>query len=139
MNNKKGYKMAVNKVIWKPIKGYEDLYEVSNYGQVKSLAKSIIKNNDTIQERKERILKPIVKDDSGYLRIVLYKDEGLKRFYLHRLVADHHVDNPDNKPEVGHRDKDRTNCKASNLKWETRSENIKHMWNYKPTRKRKST
>jgi len=115
-----------DKLKWLPVKGYEDSYSISNYGHVKSLGRTIIKNNGVKQKLTEKNLKPIVKDD--YLRVVLYKNNKLKRFYLHVLVAKHFIPNPEGKKEVNHIDGDKQNCAASNLEWNTRPENIKHMW-----------
>ena len=113
---------------WKDIVGYEGFYMVSTYGQVKSLSRKVMKNNEVEQTIKEKILKPILKD--GYLRVVLYKDDGLKRFYLHVLVANHFISNPKDKPEVNHIDLNRENCRVDNLEYNTRSENVTHMWKH---------
>ncbi len=114
------------KLKWKPINGYEDSYAISNYGDIKSLNRTIVRKDDKVIELKERILNPVVKD--GYYRIVLYKDNVLKRFYLHVLVAKHFIPNPENKKEVNHDDGNKLNCREDNLEWNTRPENIKHMW-----------
>jgi len=114
------------KKVWKPVKGYENHYEVSNYGEVRSIEKTIKKANGQVQRRKSRILKPILKD--GYHRVVLYKNNKLKRFYLHQLVASHFLENPNNYREVNHKDGDKLNCHVNNLEWMSRSENVKHMW-----------
>ncbi len=117
------------KLEWKPVIGYENIYSVSNYGQVKSLARTIKKENGVEQKLKEKIIKPVLKDGYGsYLRVVLYKNNSLSRRPLHVLVASHFIPNPDNKPEVGHDDGDKMNCRVDNLSWETRSENMKHAW-----------
>lgn len=91
--------------IWKDIKGYEGLYQVSNWGRVKSL-----------KYGKERILKP-QKDRGGYLRIGLYKDRKFKLTKIHRLVAEAFLENPDNLPEVNHRDENKKNNRVENLEW----------------------
>lgn len=94
--------------IFKDIKGYEGLYQVSNMGNVKSLNK-----------RKGRILKP-QKDSDGYLQVNLYKQGKLKHHKIHRLVAQAFIDNPNNYEEVNHRDEDKTNNNVTNLEWCTR-------------------
>ncbi len=114
------------KTSWKPVKDYEDFYEVSSLGEVLSKQRVIEKRNGSTQTIKEKLLKPILKD--GYLRVVLYKDGKLQRKYLHVLVAEHFKKNPYNKKEVNHKDGNKLNCKAGNLEWHTRSENVKHMW-----------
>lgn len=91
--------------IWRDIEGYEGLYQVSNFGRVKSLNK-----------RKGRILKPI-KDHFGYLRVNLYKDFKYKIHKVHRLVAQAFIENPNNYPIINHKDEDKTNNKVENLEW----------------------
>lgn len=100
---------------WKDIKGYEGLYQVSNYGRVKRKY-----NNGKI-----RILKPI-STNNGYLRVSLSKNSVNNTYFVHRLVAQAFILNPENKPEVNHIDGDKTNNKIENLEWCTRSENIQH-------------
>lgn len=99
--------------VWKPIKGYEGLYEVSNYGNVKSLFNS------------EKILHP-TDNGSGYLTINLRKDGKRKSFYIHRLVASAFVGNPNNVNVVNHLDFNKFNNRASNLEWVTQKENVRY-------------
>ena len=91
--------------IWKPIKGYEGLYEVSNLGRVKS-----------IRFGKERILKPGT-DKRGYLHVVLSKNNKQKTHKVHRLVMEAFIPNTDNLPCVNHKDEDKTNNVDTNLEW----------------------
>lgn len=91
--------------IWKEIEGYEGLYEVSNLGNVKSLNK-----------RKGRILKP-AKNNKGYLYVNLFKQGKVKKHFVHRLVAKAFIENPDNLPQVNHKDEDKTNNNISNLEF----------------------
>lgn len=95
--------------VWKDIKGYESLYQVSNTGKIKSL-----------RFGRERILKPIKRQ--GYLRVDLIS----KWFSVHRLVALHFIPNPENKPEVNHKDGDKKNNCVDNLEWNTAQENMRH-------------
>ena len=107
--------------IWKPIKGYEGLYEVSNLGRIKSL-KRLVKKWDGYRIVPEKILTPRA-NNRGYLRITLCKDGITKTFSPHRLVAEAFLDNPDNLPCVNHKDENPLNNVASNLEWCTYSYN----------------
>ena len=102
-------------MIWKNIKNYEGLYQVSDDGQVKSL-----KNN---KSKKEKILKPS-KTRGGYLRVVLCKEGKTKAYLVHRLVADAFISNPDNLPQINHKDENKTNNIVSNLEYCTSKYNI---------------
>ena len=106
------------KKIWKPIIGYENLYKINNYGEVLSL-------------RSNKILKP---NDNGigYFIIQLCKNGKRKNYLIHRLVAEHFLDNPNNLPEVNHKDEDKSNNFVNNLEW------CKHKYNmnYKQLQKR---
>ena len=97
--------------IWKPVNGYEGLYEVSNLGNVRS-----IRTNRTMKLQLHK----------GYLKVGLYKQRTLKQFSVHRLVASAFIPNPKSKPEVNHLDGDKTNNRADNLEWCTPCENANH-------------
>lgn len=108
--------------IWKPIKDYEGLYEISNFGRVRS--------HQYHRGTYNRILKPRkVKD--GYLMVALYKNKQCKNYQLHRLVASHFIPNLYNATEVNHIDFNKTNNNVNNLEWVTRHENILHYVNSK--------
>ena len=110
--------------IWKDIKDYEDLYQVSNLGRVKSIRRKV-NNNRGIMIRQEKILTPEI-TKHGYLRIKLFKNNKGKRILIHRLVAETFISNPENKPQVNHIDFNRANNKVDNLEWVSASENIKY-------------
>lgn len=98
--------------IWRPIEGYEGLYEISNTGQVRSLDKY-----DSMNRFYEgRILK-LFADRLGYLRAQLYSNNKKKSFLVHRLVAEAFIPNPDNLPQVNHRDENPSNDNVDNLEW----------------------
>ena len=98
---------------WKNITGYEGLYQVSNLGRVKSL-------------RYNKILKPYV-NERGYVYVLLVDRDGHnKNWRLHRLVAQTFLPNPDNLPQINHKDEDKSNNCADNLELCT----AKHNANY---------
>ena len=104
--------------IWKPISGFEGLYEISNYGRVKSLGNGIYNS-------KKKILIPW-KENCGYLRILLSKNGTHKHYSVHRLVATTFLPNPENLPQVNHRDEDKQNNHVDNLEWCSSKYNINY-------------
>tara|TARA_R110000796_G_scaffold171070_3_gene288036 strand:+ start:63 stop:584 length:522 start_codon:yes stop_codon:yes gene_type:complete len=112
--------------IWKDIKDYEGIYQVSNLGNVKSLGRVVLRKNDTKIKLKEKILKP-GKSKSGYLIISLYKNKRGKSHIVHRLIINTFIPCLDKK-EVNHIDGDKSNNKLDNLEWCDRSYNIKHAY-----------
>ena len=100
--------MYNNKEVWKDIKNYEGLYEVSNFGNVRSL-----NYNHT---NKIKILKPH-KNQKGYYLVSLCKNGEVKSHSVARLVAMAFISNPNNYPQVNHKDEDKTNNKVENLEW----------------------
>lgn len=106
--------------IWKDIKGYEGYYQVSNFGNVRSLDRF-----DGVHDRKGTKIKPNLKQN-GYLQVGLRKHNKRKWFGIHRLVATHFLRNPNNKPQVNHIDCNKQNNNVSNLEWVTGKENQEH-------------
>jgi hypothetical protein len=103
--------------IWKPIKGYEGRYEVSNLGRVKSYVVDHI--NGTIRKG--------IKTRIGYLTVTLYDTNGnIKTHPIHRLVASAFIPNPNGYPQVNHKDEDKTNNHADNLEWCTALYNVRY-------------
>ena len=90
--------------IWKPIEGWKGLYQVSNMGRVKSLERIVRNGKNCCRTVPEKILKTS-KDKDGYLSVYLCKDNKKKWYFVHRLVAQAFISNPDNLPEVNHKDK----------------------------------
>lgn len=97
---------------WRPVIGYEGLYEVSSYGRVRSLDKYDSMNRFL----RGRILR-LFTDGLGYLRAQLYSNSKRKSFLVHRLVAQAFIPNPDNLPQVNHRDENPSNDNVDNLEW----------------------
>lgn len=97
--------------IWKDIKGYEGLYMISSYGNVKSL--------NYKGTGREGILTPFIdnREGKGYLRVTLCKNGKKKRFQVHRLVAEAFIPNPHNLPEVNHKSEIKSQNNVENLEW----------------------
>jgi len=110
---------------WKDVVGFENLYEISNAGILKSKDRYVIHYKGGLSLRKGKEFK-LTKDKDGYLKTCLQK-EG-KRFHkrVHILVAEAFIPNPKNKPEVNHKDGDKSNNFLLNLEWTTTSENRQH-------------
>ena len=97
--------MNLSEEVWKPIKGFDEFYEISNLGRVKSF-----------YSKKEKILKPI-KDKDGYLQVKIYKNKKQYTAKIHRLVAKMFLLNSENFPEVNHKDENKENNCVNNLEW----------------------
>lgn len=109
----------MSKEVWKDIAGYEGLYQVSNWGRVKSLKRFV-------RLRKENDLRGYYKDEKiisqnehqgGYLKVDLFKNNIRESKKVHRLVAQAFIPNTNNYPCINHKDEDRKNNNADNLEW----------------------
>ena len=106
--------MMENREIWKDVKGYEGLYQVSNLGRIWSV-------------KSQKYLKPY--EGNGYLKVDLFaKNRKRKKEYVHRLVALAFVPNPYNLPQVNHKDGNKKNDTVENLEWVTREYNNYHSY-----------
>lgn len=103
--------MLNNNEIWKPIRGFEKVYEVSNFGKIRN--------------SREHVLQPYT-NNSGYVMVDLYLNTVRTKKLVHRLVMEAFTPNPDDLPEVNHKDEDKTNNVLTNLEWCTRSHNKQH-------------
>lgn len=102
-------------MLWKDVIGFEGLYYISEYGDIRSSYKS------------KKILKP-KKDKDGYSGVALFKSGKHHHLRVHRLVAQAFLENPDNLPVVNHKDLDVRNNHYSNLEWCTPTHNTKHYY-----------
>ena len=107
--------------IWKDIPDFEGLYQVSNLGNVKSL---IGWNKKTKQyEKRKKILLPV---NGEYKKVCLSKDKKKKTMSVHRIVANVFIPNPNNLPQVNHKDENKYNNCVDNLEWCTHKYNMNH-------------
>ena len=97
--------------IWKDIKGYEGLYQVSNLGKIKN---------------KDNMPLHLNTNTYGYKHVSLSKEGKSKTVPVHKIVATAFIENRDNKPQINHRDGDKTNNKVENLEWTTQKLNNIH-------------
>ncbi len=111
--------------IWKDVVGYEGLYVISNFGQVKSLTVPIQNKLGRVFTRLGKNI-TVRLNSFGYLDTRLYKGGVKKSAFVHRLIAQAFIPNPDNKPVVNHINGINTDNNVNNLEWSTAAENMKH-------------
>ena len=116
-----GYATETKGEEWRDIKGYEGLYQVSNFGRVKSLER-VTHFRGKSRVEPERIMK--VTHRSGYEVLILRKCNARVSKQVHRLVAEAFIPNPHNYPIVNHKDFIRTNNRVDNLEWCTQKHNV---------------
>jgi hypothetical protein len=109
---------------WRRIPGCKGAYKISRSGKVKSVTKTIVTKDGRTVTYYGKILK-LTPSDNGYLTVKLY-GKRKRTAAVHVLVATAFVPNPDNLPEVNHKDLDKTNNHYSNLEWTTKVNNIRH-------------
>lgn len=111
--------------IWKDIVGFEGLYQISNYGNVKS-CKRLVNSKSGSQRLVNEKLLSLGKDKDGYLMAILCQDATKKTVKIHRLVADAFIDKINGKNLVNHIDSEKSNNLVSNLEWVSSLENNCH-------------
>lgn len=116
------------KEIWKPIKDYEGLYEVSNLGRVRSVERTIV-DSKCVRVFHEKTLKPTKHSGKQpYCYVSLSKNRKVRKRMVHRLVAETFIANPLNKEQVNHKDGNVLNNCVENLEWCTNAENTQHAY-----------
>jgi hypothetical protein len=115
--------------IWKDIIGYEGLYQVSNLGRVKSVARYTECNKGLRYQDAKIIKQSKITVKQRYPRVSLYKNNKRKGILVHRLVAQAFIPNPNNYPYVLHINHNPANYHVTDLEWGTQSENIKQCYN----------
>lgn len=110
--------------IWKPVAGYEGIFDVSNLGNVRRLEQKASPGTGNYS-RPSRVLK-VRKNNKGYSMVDLWVHNHRSQRLVHRLVAEAFIPNPDNLPEVNHKDENPENCCAENLEWCDRAYNMKY-------------
>lgn len=111
---------------WVDVKGYENLYQVSNYGRVRSLDKVVCGGrNGGERVIKGRMISP-TDNGNGYKIVGLTNEGGRVNKYVHRLVAQHFLESVAGKNFVNHIDYDKSNNLVTNLEWCTQGENVRH-------------
>jgi hypothetical protein len=116
--------MSCNYEIWRDIPGYEGYYQVSNFGRVKSLSRKVY-NRGGFHISKEKILKQQLRKDR-YFNVHLLKEGIVKIFFVHRLVALAFLPNPNQLPDINHKDENPSNNCVDNLEWCTEKYNMNY-------------
>lgn len=114
---------------WRDVPGWEERYEVSSWGLVR--AKAYLKHSRNAHGpyaymTKSKPIKLTLNVESGYVQFDMQRDGERSLGLVHRLVAKAFIPNPNDKPEVNHKDGDKTNNVQTNLEWATTQENILH-------------
>lgn len=121
--------LAIPHEIWGEIPGYEGRYQASTYGRIMSMSRHYETGFGAIHYQATKFLKPI-KTQDGYLKVALSK-EGIRTDKgIHRVVGETFLENPENKPEINHKNLDKHCNYLWNLEWNTFSENRKHAFEH---------
>ncbi len=110
--------LKINDEVWKDIPGFENRYQVSTHGRIRSI-------QDNHGKQRELIRNTWI-NNSGYRHVQLFIKDERYNMSIHVAVATTFISNPENKPTVNHIDGNKLNNHVSNLEWATYSENLKH-------------
>lgn len=111
--------------VWKDVKGYEGFYQVSNIGQVKSLKRKRKSQYGRMATVEERILSKQL-DKHGYFCVILRKNNIIKKYFVHRLVAEAFIPNPQSLYTVNHKNEIKTDNRVENLEWLSLIDNLRY-------------
>jgi hypothetical protein len=111
--------------IWKSIRGFEGMYEISSLGRIKALERKVGGSCGSLRTLKEKIL-CFRLDNHGYYQASLYKNRIPTYFLIHRLIGFYFIPNPLNLPCINHKDGNKINNAFDNLEWCTYQHNIVH-------------
>ena len=118
--------LQIKEEIWRDVVGYEGLYKVSDMGRVKNVPRTFKMKDGRNNTIKKEVLMKFKVDKDGYFKLGLRKEGKQRHFFVHRLVAQAFVNNPNFKPQVNHIDGIKNNNSVSNLEWVTHQENRTH-------------
>lgn len=110
--------------MWKNVVGFEEFFEVSNLGVIRSKER-MVNNKGKMVLKPSKVLSPF-NNGKGYQQITLWADGKSYKRYVHRMVAEAFIDNPNSLSDVNHEDGNKGNNKVDNLTWCTRKDNINH-------------
>ena len=110
------------KELWKDIKGFEGLYQISSFGNVRSIPRP---------KSKGGMMKLLLIPRNNYFLIKLHKNGVETRHFIHKLVASAFIPNPLNKPQVNHKNGNKLDNRVTNLEWVTCKENIEHAYRHR--------
>ena len=114
--------------MWKEVKDYEGIYEVSDNGEIRSLGRFVTNNGTEVWI--EGTMKTTRQTKQGYVLVDLWKDGKGKTYKVHRLVAEAYIPNPEGKETVNHIDGNKANNNVSNLEWATQKEQNLHFYQH---------
>lgn len=129
--------MDNSKEVWKDVQGYEDKYQVSNLGRVRSKRRIVDRGKYGLLTVPARYM-TLRQKGNGYLIVGLYSHNKSKNAYVHRLVAKAFIPNPQQLPTVNHKNGDKTNNTVSNLEWASYSANNYHAYKHGLTHSNKN-